>query len=116
MSEIHRENTLDLVKRLSDLYRTSPKAFEEQKQQLITSIIEEFPEEHRARAYGLQFRIDTELSRCKDPVSRLNRMVELFWDGVGRFQDVLNDPEKILQERRENQAKVISLPPRKDLH
>jgi hypothetical protein len=85
---------------LEQLFQRDPGAFEERRKQLIQDMIDNFPEENRAKGYGLQLKIDAELARYKDPVARMNRMVELFWEGVGHFQEVLTDPAKVLQERR----------------
>lgn len=94
------------IEDLGQLYRRDPDSFEEQSRALIRSLISEFPEEHQARAYGLQLKIDAELSRYKDPVARMNRMVELFWQGVGDFQEVLTDPSKVLREREQEREKA----------
>jgi hypothetical protein len=93
-----------MVEHLEQLYRRDPDAFEEQRKRLIQGMIDEFPEENRARAYGLQLKLDAELSRYKDPVARMNRMVELFWEGVGQFQEALTDPARVLQERQQSRA------------
>jgi hypothetical protein len=116
MLETGAEHTHDLIARLSDLYQKDPQQFAKEKTLLIQELIESFPEEHRKRAYGLQFRLDAELSRYKDPVSRMNRMVELFWEGIGRFQDVLNDPATALQERQRKKTtgEIIPLRPHKE--
>jgi hypothetical protein len=104
---------------LEQLYRRDPVSFEEQRRRLIQGMIDDLPEENRARAYGLQLKIDAELSRYKDPVARMNRMVELFWEGVGQFQQVLTDPGKVLQERaqeKEGARPARVLPFRRPLH
>lgn len=108
-------DTDDLISRLGELSRQDPDAFEEMRRVLIEKTIAAFPEEHRARAYGLQFRIDAELSLCKDPVSRMNRMVELFWDGVRKFEAAITDPGGFMDEKCSRPpAPVISLAERKD--
>lgn len=45
--------------------------------------------ERKKRLLAMQWRIDQELDRCKDPTQRYNKMVELFWEGVGKFRDTL---------------------------
>lgn len=106
------DKTEEILSRLGDLYRKDPEAFEAMRRLLIEQTIEGFPEEHRARAYGLQFRIDAELSRYKDPVARMNRMVELFWDGVQEFEAAISDPEGFAQEKinGRTEAKIIPFP------
>ncbi|WP_027714789.1 DUF3135 domain-containing protein [Desulfuromonas sp. TF] len=110
-----RENTEQQLARLTGLYQKDPEEFERQSQELIRQTIERFPEESRRRAYGLQFRIDTALSRCRDPVSRMNKMVELFWEQFLKFQETVCDPLKAVEEKERTGegAKIIPLP-RKD--
>ena len=105
--------TAQMIARMAELYHSDPQAFEAMRRLLIEETIEGFPEEHRTRAYGLQLRIDAELGRYRDPVARMNRMVEIFWDGVRNFQQALTDPNSLLRERQERKtdpAKVIPFP------
>ena len=107
-----------MIENLEQLYRQDPGSFEEQRKCLIQGLIDGFPEENRARAYGLQLKIDAELCRYKDPVARMNRMVELFWEGVGQFQEVLTDPARVLQERQQGKegAELARVIPFRRLH
>jgi len=50
--------------------------------------------DRRLRLEQLQFRIEGQLRNYKDPVARMNKMVEIFWEGVKEFQDVLNGVKK----------------------
>ena len=115
------ESTDVMIARMGELFRTDPVAFEAMRRLLIEETIEGFPEKHRARAYGLQLRIDAELSHYRDPVARMNRMVELFWQGFGEFQQALNDPAALLRQREERKSdskgdtKVIPFPTKKTL-
>ena len=95
------DTTLDCFERLCRMYREDPQQFEEERLRLISETIESFAGEHRQKAYGLQFRIDCQLRRYKDPVMRMNRMVEIFWEGVYDFQEAMNDPDGY-RSRREN--------------
>ncbi len=103
----------DRIAHLGDLYRKDPAEFERQRKILIEEAIEEFPPEHRSRAHGLQFRIDAELRRYKDPVSRMNRMVELFWEGVLKFQKTISEPDRVIAELKENRSSAKIIPLRK---
>ncbi len=98
---------------LSELYQTDPEKFEEQRRILIERTISEFPRECRERAQGLQFTIDARLHRYKDPIMRMNKMVEIFWEHFARFQETVNDPERILEERQHarRQAKILPFRP-----
>ena len=110
------QNIDDLLEGLSSVYKEDPQEFEERRKQIIEQTINSFPEEYRQRAKGLQFTIDCQLRRYKDPIMRMNKMVEIFWEHFALFQETITDPEKILQERmaERQSAKVIPLRPVKD--
>lgn len=112
------ESTEEQLARLNGLYERDPEEFDRRSQELIRKTIESFPEEHRRRAYGLQFRLDADLSQYKDPVSRMNRMVEIFWEQVVKFQRAVSDPLKVIEEKEtcRKEGKVIPLPRRDKLH
>lgn len=113
-----RETTEEKLARLSGLYQRDPEEFERQSQELIRQTIESFPEEHRRRAYGLQFQIDAALRHYKDPVSRMNRMVEIFWEQFLKFREAVCDPLKVIEEKEKGkrEGKVINLHQRDKLH
>ncbi len=91
---------------LSELYKTDPELFEVRCRELIEGMISSSPPERQERLRQLQWKIDQTLSGYKDPVARMNKMVELFWEGVGKFHDALKGktpPQKA--------GKVLELPP-----
>jgi hypothetical protein len=98
------------IDRLAELYRSNPELFELERKLLIEETIEEFPERYRKRAYGIQFCIDSKLSLAKDPISRMNLMVELFWDQVVNFSHALNDPEDFAERKKKNRRPGQSIP------
>ena len=51
--------------------------------------------DRRLKLEQLQWRIDADLRKYKDPVARMNRMVELFWEGVNEFNDVLKGKNNV---------------------
>ncbi len=110
----------EMLSQLDGLYQSDPGEFERLSRLLIDRAIESFPLAHRQRAYGLQFQLEHKLRKFRDPVARMNKMVEIFWDQVMLFQQVLEDPEGYLQEKANNQkeGKVIPFSPggRKSLH
>ena len=103
---------------LEGLYERDPARFERRSRDLIEAFLASSPESQRARMWGLQRRIDAELSRYRDPVARMNRMVELFWNHVHYFLETLEHPDEVLKARREKgpPAKVVPLCDRKNLH
>jgi hypothetical protein len=97
------------IKKLAELYRRDQRQFEEERERLIIETIEGFNAEHRKRAYGLQFKIDCQLRPYRDPVMRMNKMVEIFWQGVYSFQEALNNPaEQISQRQQQPAAKILA--------
>lgn len=106
------DDTHVVIEKLTGLYQTDPLEFERLSRELIRKTIESFPEHHRKRAHGLQFKIDCILDRYHDPVARMNKMVEIFWEYFQQFHDAFHNPEKLLEDRREKsvaQSKVIPL-------
>ena len=94
---------------LSGLFQADPATFEKKSRRLIDALIADFPEDMRQRAQAWQFQLDYELSHYKDPVSRMNAMIEIFWRGFARFQLAVSDPEQLLAKRKESNAVVIPL-------
>ena len=106
----NNKNGEEILQRLTGLYQKDPHQFEKMRSMLIEQTIAAFPARHRRRAYGLQFLIDTRLNKYKDPVVRMNKMVEIFWEQFGLFQEVLQDPARVVAERekKKKQAIIIS--------
>lgn len=99
-----------MLESMAGLFQQDPAAFEARRQELLQAAIAEYPHQWQSRARGLQFVIDAKLDRCRDPVSRFNCMVALFWEGVLQFQEVLQHPEQALQARNQKSpAKVLEL-------
>ncbi|MGE4545617.1 MAG: DUF3135 domain-containing protein [Pedobacter sp.] len=94
------------------LYQKDPEAFEKMRADIIHQMLEDFPEEYRQRAYGMQFQIEMRLRRYRDPIVRMNMMIAMFWEQFEEFNSVLNDPERFIAEREAGQrgaAKVLPL-------
>ena len=103
----------NLLPQLEQYSEHDPDKFEALRQEIITSAIESFPERYRQRALGIQFTLDCELRKYKDPVARMNRMVELFWEKVNELNLALNNPTAMMAVREDEKkrvpAKVIPL-------
>jgi hypothetical protein len=74
---------------LKELYQEDPQRFHEYTRNVINTFIDSLPEDRQRRAKGIQWKLDMGLRKYKDPVARMNRMVELFWQQVGEFQQIL---------------------------
>ncbi len=101
---------------MAGLYQRDPKAFEVAARELIRATIEEFPPEYRERAYGIQFQLDARLRRYRDPLVRMNVMVEIFWEQVEQFRRVLNDPVGVAAEREQTKRPGQVIPLRRPEH
>ncbi len=90
MDTAHEHTSLINHDQLHQLFITDPVAFEQERQRLIEQTIKTAKPENQARLRALQWNIDQQLSHYHHPVARLNKMIELFYDGLFRFRDALN--------------------------
>jgi len=107
------KDELNIKKIINDLEKINykdPDHFEKLRKELIDITIKSYPKKFQKRARGIQFQLDYELNKYKDPVNRMNRMVELFWDKFHEFNDMMNDPAKFTFEREKNKKKGKVLP------
>lgn|GEM_PF-2455801 len=75
---------------LADLYKSDPERFQKIARQMIEDYIASIPDEiSRKKCAGLQFKLDHELSKYHDPIARMNKMIEIFWQGVYQFHGAL---------------------------
>jgi len=76
---------------LSGLYKTDPEKFQVKTRQMIEDYIASIPDEvSRKKCAGIQFKLDHELSKYHDPIARMNKMIEIFWQGVYQLHNALN--------------------------
>jgi hypothetical protein len=75
---------------LSKLYKDDPEEFERERKRILESYFDSLPEERQKKARQIQWQIEGELRKYKDPIARMNRMVELFWEQTNEFKDTLN--------------------------
>ena len=111
MSDSYADNQ-NSIEKMTGLFQKDPDLFEKERKKLIQQTIESFPPEYQARAHGLQFKIEATLSRYKDPVARMNKMVEIFWSHFNEFQKVMNNPVECLEkpENKGSGGKVLRFP------
>jgi hypothetical protein len=110
----HEDHIDALLANLERVSEDNPDKFEAIRTEILKTVIESYPEEIQQRFYGMQFTLDCELRKYKNPVARMNRMVEIFWDKVYEFNFVLHHPEAVITARSEKRepAKVIQLFPK----
>jgi len=87
---------LDVFEELLKL-KDDPVAFNKRKDGIINSAINECPEDNRISLTCRQWKLERELDKFKNPTARMNRMVELFWDGAFEFKNALDGdlPKKV---------------------
>lgn len=55
----------------------------------LEDFLNSLPPERQQRMKAFQWRLEQDLRHYKDPVARMNKMVEIFWEGVYKFEDAL---------------------------
>jgi len=73
------------------LHEDDPEKFEEYRLQVLEDFFNNLPEENQLKARQAQWRLDNDLRKYKDPIARMNRMVELFWEQTNEFKDTLKE-------------------------
>ena len=102
---------------LQGIYQQDPKKFDRLSRDLIRKALDGIPEGFRAKAYGTQRRVEHQLMKYKDPVARLNAMVEIFWRQIYEFIAVVHDPREVLEKQRCSGPPAKTIPfKRPDLH
>ena len=74
------------------LAEKDPAAFEEKRLEMLNNLIESTPNaERRQRMRGLQWRIDMERKRSKNPMDSTLRIYRMMWDSVAKnYEEVQN--------------------------
>ena len=98
---------------LVELHQTDPDAFEEYRKAFImksiTKMCADCPDCLK-RCERFQWRLEQELNKFKNPISRYNRMVELFWEQVEEFKHITSTYE--LPEKPTHTATVVQFKPK----
>lgn len=85
---------IDIVNTIIELSKTDPGQAEEFSRKVIESEIARMAgddSEILIKLQQMQWKIDGELRKFKDPVARHNKMQELFWCGVNEFVTTLKN-------------------------
>lgn len=80
------ETVFDTLVKLKD----DPEAFDRERQRLLEETISSFPEEKQQRARSMQWKLEQDLDKFKDPVARYNQIIKMFYAQLSIFQDSLN--------------------------
>lgn len=93
---------------LKSLFENDPPAAEIKVKEIMAEYISSLAPDRKQRAEAFNWRIQQELRNFKDPVARMNRMVEMFWAGVKEFQQTLQNPQEVLDQQ--GQPSVVKFP------
>ena len=90
------------------LASTDPKAFEKKRLDFLERLIADLPcEERKKRMRSLQWRVDMERRRAKNPVDSTLRIYRMMWDSVTRNQDELQKLISMLEGKPEKKSKIV---------
>lgn len=113
MAELRKE--LPNFDTLVELANTDPDGLEHLRSSLIRDFIDRAPDNQRQRLQGLQFTIDMERRKAKNPVQSCMRMSQMMHERVTDLCDSLNDfstLSAVPQPVPVGSAKIIPLRPR----
>lgn len=101
-------NPLQIYEELTKL-RDNPEEFEERADQIWEAFFSDMDEEEEKRARQFKWQMDAQLRGIKDPIARMNKMVELFWQGFQSFHLALTNPNQLIA-RSQDGSKAVILP------
>lgn len=98
---------------LVELASTDPDRLENLRRLLIEDLIDHAPDNQRQRLKGLQFTIDMERRRAKNPVQCCVRMSQMMYDRVADLRESLLELNAQPVPYRPEQGTVVPFPVRK---
>lgn len=84
----HSDNLFSIVDKIIHLSKTDPTQVENYTREVISSEIIKMADgdpERLKKLQQIQWKIDGQLRKYKDPIARSNKMQEIFWEGVREF-------------------------------
>lgn len=81
-------STLDFNK-WSKLAKTDPEAFEKKRLERIEELISQRPKEKQHHLRQLQWKIDMERKKCKNPMAACIKISQMMWDKHIEHRDIL---------------------------
>ncbi len=89
MSEIINAIQLPEIDLLIKMAIDDPQGLERIREQLCSQLIENAPQKYRKRLYGLQFQIDMERRRSKNPMHSCIKLSQMMLDSYQNMQDAI---------------------------
>ncbi len=79
---------------LSKMAKEDPKGLEELRLKVINSIIDSAPEHHQRKLRGLQFKIDMEREKAKNPMAACIKISQMMHESFTQLRDALKDAQE----------------------
>lgn len=76
------------------LAEEDPAALEKLRQEAVNALIQNAPEQQRRRLKGLQFQIDMERQKAKNPMDSCVRISRLMHESFSKLRDTLNEAQQ----------------------
>jgi len=95
------------------LAETDPEAFELRRQQAVEAVIAKAPSDRQHRLRGLQWRVDMERRKYKEPLVRCQKVFSMMWKSVYDDHGLLQALNGLPQKQRRTasprpQAQVLA--------
>lgn len=105
----------------ANLAQENPEAFEQQRLAVIEHAIQNAPAQHQQRLRALQWRVDQERRRAKNPLNACIKISRMMWHnlvGEGGLKDQFDQLNSVLQgetlaEPVKQSADIVHFPARK---
>ena len=98
------------------LAKTNPQAFEEKRLAMIESVIATAPRDMQQRLRGLQWRIDMERERSKNPLNACVNLYRMMWNKVYGQDGLLEALDNLLHFNSETAQETVHVRDAKKEH
>ncbi len=98
------------------LAKSDPEEFEKRRREAIEDLISKAPEHAQRRLRGLQWQIDMERAKCKNPLESCIRINDMLWDFVyaeNGFLAAMNKLVDLFQPSKRPSTRVCSSVPQR---
>ena len=89
---------------LMDMAENRPEELEKLRREFTENLLKSAPERSRRRLRGLQFKVDMELRRAKNPTDRCIRVSQLMHESFSRLNIALNGAKNFTPANYQNDA------------
>ncbi|MDH5300652.1 MAG: DUF3135 domain-containing protein [Gammaproteobacteria bacterium] len=93
------------------LAKQDPEAFEQQRVEFLQKFIDGLPERAKQRLQRVQWRVDMERKRCKNPMESTVRIYDMMWGSLSQTHDELCNLVAMVDPESEF-ARIVPTPPK----